>query len=330
MDKPKDDDLDLDLDLELDELSLTAAPLPAELPPSSASPVPMSTTPAGSPTDSSSFSSGGGSAVAEPAGSTAYRPAAASPSGGAAAEEAGVDGQWVWQFAAPAPLPPFSGALFSGRALGELYRFLACGLLVFVGCLLPWEASLGWLVERGADTRGYEAPRVGYELPLGALCMILALWLMASASYGIYTGRQKVLPVFLMFVPAYVSWTRTLSAWEVVGLVPDLSTQDRLARLFEVAGTGVMLTLLGSTIVAVQFVLVLGKVLRKSPKEGGRERKSKDSGKDAAKDSAKDAAKEAAPSGAAAEPAAAEASAGASGAAAPKEGLSGRGRSRKR
>src|SRR5262249_61467600 len=75
---------------------------------------------------------------------------AAAPGAAPSASDADlVPGQWVWQYGAPAPPPPFSAVFFSGQALGELYRFFACGLLVLVGCLLPWGKSVQWAVQHG-------------------------------------------------------------------------------------------------------------------------------------------------------------------------------------
>jgi hypothetical protein len=59
-----------------------------------------------------------------------------------------------------------------------------------------------------------------------------------------------------------------------VGGVDGLAFKEQLTRLFEVAGTGVLLTMVGSTIVAVQLVVVVLKVMKKQPPaDGGRARK---------------------------------------------------------
>lgn len=202
---------------------------------------------------------------------------AGSEAGAGSGDGAELEGQWVWQFASPPPPPPFSAAFFSGRALPELYWFFASGTLVLLGCLLPWGPSLAWVVERGESTLGYTSPPSGYELPAGAICLALALWLLASASYGIYTGRQKILPVFMMLLPAWMSWSRTLAAWGELDGVDGLGFKDSIARLFEVAGTGVLLTMVGSTIVAAQLLVVILKVMKKQPPaDGGRARKTGD------------------------------------------------------
>jgi hypothetical protein len=208
-------------------------------------------------------------AAATPAApATAASPAAASATPSSASDADLVPGQWVWQYGAPAPPPPFSAVFFSGHALGELYRFFACGLLVVVGCLLPWGKSVQWAVQHGESTLGYGAAPAGYEVPVGALCLVIALWLLFTSCYGIYTGRQKVLPVFLMLIPAYASWTRTLSAWkELSAIKPALDTRQQLVHLFDVAGTGVLVTLIGSTIIVLSLLVVILKVFRKEPGE---------------------------------------------------------------
>ena len=207
-----------------------------------------------------------GAAAAAPAAAAAATTGAATQA--AAADADLVPGQWVWQYGAPAPPPPFSAVFFSGQALGELYRFFACGLLVLVGCLLPWGKSVQWAVQHGESTLGYGAPPAGYEVPIGALCLVIALWLIFTACYGIYTGRQKVLPVFLMLVPAYASWTRTLSAWkELSAIKPPLDARQQLVHLFDVAGTGVLVTLIGSSIIVLSLLVVIPKAFRSEPGE---------------------------------------------------------------
>jgi hypothetical protein len=231
-------------------------------------------------------------------------PADTSPS--AADESAGVEGQWVWQYAAPPPPPSFLAVFFSGTAHKELYRFFACSLLVVIGCLLPW----GPVMQKGVpDLDGVSVETVlpmpdvmGYETPAGAISLMLGLWLMFSSCYGIYTRRQKILPVFLMLEPAAVTLLRTMDAW---GKLKSESTLDKLVELFEVAGSGVMLTLIGSGFVAIGFLFLLGKVYtkkddkgsgrrparEKDTKKGGASgRKGKGSKKADAKDTDKDAA----------------------------------------
>ena len=161
-----------------------------------------------------------------------------------------VEGQWVWQYAAPAPLPPFSARFFSGMALAELYRFFACGLLVAVGALLPWRTG--------------DVHVAGYELTVGALTLAVAVWLCLSACYSIYTGRQKIIPVFLMLIPFEASLVRFFESW---GAVSDMGFKERLSGVFEHAGTGVMFTVFGSTIVVGQLLSVLVKVFQKTPEE---------------------------------------------------------------
>jgi hypothetical protein len=225
---------------------------------------------------------GGAGLVAEPGSASTTTRGAAEAAAGDGGE---LEGQWVWQFAAPPPPAPFSAVFFSGRALPELYWFFASALLVLLGCAMPWGPSLAWVVERGESTLGYTSPPAGYELPGGALCLAVAVWLLAAAAYGIYTGRQKILPVFMMLLPAWLSWSRALSAWGEVGAVSELGFKERIARLFEVAGTGVLLTMVGSTIVALQLLVVITKVMKKQPADAGRARKGGD--KPAAKERGK-------------------------------------------
>lgn len=287
-------DLDLDLDLSLDELELDEIPAdePATKPAEEAAATtsdagetaPAEPTAADTPVETVAVGVAMGAAATSESPATTSTPeptperavVTATPAADTTAAASGhVEGQWVWQYAAPPPPPSFGAMFFSGRALGELYRFFACGLMVFIGCLLPWGKSMEWVVEHGESTLAY-APPAGYELTAGAVSMALALWLMGVSCYGIYSGRQKILPVFLMLFPAWFTWGRMMDAWE---LVADLGFKEKIARVSEVAGTGVMLAMLGSTIVAVQLLLVVLKVMKKqpAPEGGGRTRKAKES-----------------------------------------------------
>jgi len=256
--EPKNDDLDLDLDLQLEDAP-PAAPAAAASAPEVAPPAPGEPASAELP---AAPAASGASVVAEPA------PAA----------DAGVEGQWVWQFAAPAPPPPFSSVFFAGRAFPELYRFFGAGVLVAVGTLLPWGPSTTWLADVGSEAAAtWAGPVAGATTPIGGLTLLIALWLVWSACYGIYSGRQKIAPVFLMLLPAWATWSRVSEAWSL--MPADWGAQLRLYELFKGTGSGVMLAWIGSTLVAVQLVLTIAKLFRKDPKaaaDGGRVRKPKD------------------------------------------------------
>jgi len=243
---PRDDELDLDLQFE-DAPPAAPAPAAPEAAPTSTS----SADPA--PAPSAPDVAHGASVVTAPA-----------PS---AVQDAGLEGQWVWQFAAAPPPAPFSSVFFAGRAFPELYRFFAAGVLVALGTLLPWGASAAWLRDIGAEVAATDAgPAAGCTSPVGALCLALALWLIWASCYGIASGRQKILPVFLMLLPTYVTWSRTLDAW---GRMPaEWSVQLRGVEVFEGAGPGVMLALAGCTLVTLQLVVSVGRLFRKAPKAG--------------------------------------------------------------
>lgn len=263
MTEPKNDDLELDLDLKLDDEPAAAAPAPvpqAGAQEAVATPAPRTEDPAAAPEPPVA---GGASVVAEPA------PAAA---------DAGLEGQWVWQFAAPPPPPSFSAVFFAGRAFPELYRFFGAGVLVAIGALLPWGPGAAWLAEVDAEAAaGYAGPQAGVATPMGALTLLIALWLAWAACYGIYSGRQKIVPVFLMLLPAWFTWSETAAAW---GRMPsNWGAQLKLYEVFKGTGSGVFLALIGSSIVAVQLLLTIARLFRKDPKaaaDGGRARKPKD------------------------------------------------------
>lgn len=211
----------------------------------------------------------GAGLVAEPA--AAFTGGAGAPAD-ADSDETSAEGQWVWQYAAPAPPAPFSAAFFSGNALPELYRFFACGLLVVVGCFLPWGPQSASVPNPALTDDPTAAEFVQKLLPvpeimgvhttLGAISLVIGLWLMFSACYGVYTRRQKILPVFLMLEPAIVSWDRMLGAYEQVGM------DGGVLALLDAAGTGLLLTLVGSTLVSLQFLFVVGKVYAKKDDKG--------------------------------------------------------------
>lgn len=235
-------------------------------------------------------------AATEPAADRVVSTAGAlAPLGGAVSEGApddgGAEGQWVWQYAAPAPPRSFGAAFFSGTALPELYRFFACGLLVVLGCFLPWGPVSRELPNPAlADDPGAPAlieqvlgvpDVIGVQTALGALSLAIGVWLVFSSCYGIYTRRQKILPVFLMLEPAIVSWLRVLDAYDTVGL------DGGVIALLDSAGTGVLLTLIGSTLVSLQFLFVVGKVYAKKDDKGAARRGASGKGKDAKKDASK-------------------------------------------
>ena len=108
----------------------------------------------------------------------------------------------------------------------------------------------------------------GFMVPMGAVCLALSLWLVWGACTNIYARKPMILPAFLMFIPAEVTWVRLLDAWGAADT--SLGIADQVNQVLYTMGTGVLLTLVGSTVVAVQFVLTLGKVLgsKKEPATG--------------------------------------------------------------
>lgn len=193
----------------------------------------------------------------------------------AATGDPGAEGQWVWQYAAPAPPPSFGAVFFSGSAKPELYRFFACGLLVVIGCFLPWGPATHQVANPEFVNDPEVAPMVtelmalpdvlGVHTTLGVVSLAIGLYLMFSALGSIYTRRPRILPVFLMLEPAFVSWTRFLDARAQAG---DLSLLESL----DAAGSGLLLVLFGSTLVSAQFLLTVGKVYGKKDDKGAARR----------------------------------------------------------
>ncbi|GJM20122.1 MAG: hypothetical protein DHS20C15_00370 [Planctomycetota bacterium] len=178
------------------------------------------------------------------------------------------DGRWVWQYGAPPPPPSFGARLFAGNASPEFLRFAFCALLVVIGCLLPWgpqaveltgelAGDAGAALTDAADTSYVVPPTIrGVDLPLGALSLMLGIWLLYASMAGAYSGRHRILPVVLMIEPALVT----------LGLLGDAMTaagDEGFLRALDLAGTGVLLTFVGSALMALQFIFLLGKVFAK-------------------------------------------------------------------
>lgn len=249
------DDLDLDLDLELE------------------------------PADSDASDESAATAVVEETAAPAPEAVELAPGEAEAVAAAGAadptQGRWVWQFGAPPPPPSFGARFFGGSALGELYRFFFCGLMVVIGALLPWglevDAPATPVVDSAVEAVDGEAAAEatdavaetilthvpGFELVAGAFALLLGIYLMYGSAIGIYSGRQRILPIALMIIPAEASWKRFLDAWGSL----DGGFLDNITEVFAVTGTGVMVTLLGSTVVVVQFLATIGKVMGKTPEE---------------------------------------------------------------
>jgi len=190
---------------------------------------------------------------------------------GAAANDPG-EGSWVWQYGAPPPPPSFGARLFAGNASPEFLRFAFCALLVIIGCLLPWGPDQ--LVAPGAEA-AVDAPYLvppavrGVDLPLGALSLVLGIWLLYAACAGAYSGRHRILPVVLMIEPALVTLGHLGDAMDAAGDAGFLTALDY-------AGSGVLMTFVGSAAMALQFLFLLGKVFAKKDDKGATPRRSKD------------------------------------------------------
>lgn len=206
---------------------------------------------------------------------------AASPAADAHHTGTEAEGQWVWQFAAHPPPPPFSAMFFSGTRPKEFYSFFGCGLLVVLGCLLPWS----WLAPgAGEDAVAELVP--GFTLPMGSLCLALGIYLVWGACQAIYTGRPRIMPIVLMLVVADITILRLLDAWGAVD--STLGMKDMLVSFLHDAGTGVVFAAVGSVVVSLRFVMTLGKVLgKKDEKKAARKAKAKAKDKPAKEKKAK-------------------------------------------
>lgn len=137
--------------------------------------------------------------------------------------------------------------IFEGAVFKQLYWFLWGGIMTLIGCFLPfYNGDLSPLVPA---THTFA----------GALYLIFAIILLVAMGMSIYSKRLIMSPVFLMFIPAVHTWIAVIKQ---VGRIedPDFSWYelfykiDSINMLTDRVGSGFMIILIGSSIVALTFV----------------------------------------------------------------------------
>lgn len=161
--------------------------------------------------------------------------------------------------------------IFEGKVFKQLYWFLWGGIISFVGCFLPFWSGVADATVTACTTFA------------GALYLVFTLLLLAAMGLSIYGKRLIISPVFLMFIPAVHSW------WIIVdrvSLLPedknwyqclyDVKTMSELASL---TGSGLILIMLGSSLVALTFIVSLATAVAGGGKEKGAQRQTVRAGK---------------------------------------------------
>jgi len=153
--------------------------------------------------------------------------------------------------------------IFEGKAFKQLYWFFWGAVITFVGCFLPYASSGDSIVFPTACTTFS-----------GAIYLIFALLLMAAMGLSIYGKRLIISPVFLFFFTAFHAWKvmveRASSLIETSKALPDeakhlewyefLFDIDALNQITAYVGSGLILVLLGSTIVTLTFLASIASV----------------------------------------------------------------------
>lgn len=140
--------------------------------------------------------------------------------------------------------------LFEGKVFKQLYWFFWGGLVTFLGCFLPYYSGEATPLVTACHTFS------------GSVYLIFTLLLLAAMLMSIYSKRLIMSPVFLMFIPAVLSW---LTVIKVIGTIedPDFVWYNcfyqikALNMLTENIGSGLLLIWLGSTLVALTFIVSL-------------------------------------------------------------------------
>jgi hypothetical protein len=153
--------------------------------------------------------------------------------------------------------------IFEGNVFKQLYWFFWGGVIAFVGTLLPYYSGELTLVTACTTFTG-------------ALFLIFSLLLLAAMAFSIYAKRLIMSPVFLMFIPAIVTWWTLVKR---VGGAPESYSWydffydiDAINWLSNDAGSGLLLIMLGSTIVVLTFIVSIITAVAGGGKEKSAER----------------------------------------------------------
>lgn len=191
--------------------------------------------------------------------------------------------------AAPAPVPMTAAP---SQPFPQFTRFLTGGVIVLVGCLLPFGSSLTTTMvppntlhskvaavptktpaQELADSMKNNTPipaaaapvehklpaMMGIETFTGALWMLFALGLIASMRQCMRDNKIRLKSVMLMLIPAGWAWVKL---FEVKSTIPDFDIGAvykirMLEHLAQNIGSGFLLVLIGSSYVAINFIMAI-------------------------------------------------------------------------
>jgi hypothetical protein len=140
--------------------------------------------------------------------------------------------------------------IFEGKVFKQLYWFFWGGLITFIGCFLPYYSGEATPLVTACHTFS------------GSLYLIFTILLLAAMVISIYSKRLIMSPVFLMFIPAVLTW---MTVVKVIGGIEEADFAwyncfyqiKALNLLTENIGSGLLLIWLGSTLVALTFIVSL-------------------------------------------------------------------------
>lgn len=205
------------------------------------------------------------------------------------------------QGATPVSLPGMPAPVFGMRAPKEYYRFFFAGLLIVLGCLMPW---------------GPQMDLVGWKTVSGGVCMIIGLmicwtsWVaIAHSRFGLNNMTWLILAVIpligqilnlvnafeLPAVKAYITSALqgpnaeyVIDSWgdlfkNLRGYIKKDVRGDEIANFFRNYGSGKFFVLVGSVLAEVLFLMSLVT----GAKRGAQQKAQKEAARSAAKSSRK-------------------------------------------
>jgi hypothetical protein len=153
--------------------------------------------------------------------------------------------------------------IFEGAVFKQLYWFFWGGLITFVGCFLPFYTGEVSLVTACTTLSG-------------ALYLVFSILVLYAMAMSIYSKRLIISPVFLMFPPAIHTWWTVV---ERVAAAPNYSWYDFLYNfqamgwLGQDVGSGLLLIMIGSSIISITFMVSLFSAVFGGGKEKGAKEK---------------------------------------------------------
>ena len=140
--------------------------------------------------------------------------------------------------------------IFEGNVFKQLYFFLWGAVITLVGTMLPYYSGgeAGTLV-------------TGCTTFVGSLFLVFSLLLLFAMCFSIYSKRLIMSPVFLMFIPAVVTWWALVKSAQRapadMAFYKFFYNVDAINWLAKDVGSGLLLVMLGSTMTVLTFIVSL-------------------------------------------------------------------------